>query len=59
MEARGAEPVSKMPDASGAATGPSSAELFKLILTTQKQQMSTEAAGRVAEPAKGITERAV
>ena len=40
MEAGGAEPGSKMPDASGAATGPSSTELFELILTMQRQQMA-------------------
>ena len=40
MEARGAEPVSKMSDASGAITGPSSAEQFELILAMQRQQMA-------------------
>ena len=40
MEARGAEPVTKKPDASSAAIGPSSAELFELILIMQRQQMA-------------------
>ena len=35
-----AEPVRKLPDASGAATGPWSAELFELILTMQRQQIA-------------------
>ena len=40
VDARGAELESKMPDASNAATGPSSVELFELILTMQRQQMA-------------------
>ena len=40
LMARGPELESKMLDASSAATGPSSAELFELILTMQRQQMA-------------------
>ena len=40
MEARGPAPVSKVPEASGTTTGPSSAEMFQLFLTMQKQQLA-------------------